>query len=47
MRLGVLLPIGEGMITSGYPYSPDGRMPSAPGAYPLPDPLELLAYVAR
>lgn len=29
-----------------YPYSPDGRMPSAPGAIPMPDPLEVLAHLA-
>jgi probable F420-dependent oxidoreductase len=29
-----------------YPYSPDGRMPSAPGAVPMPDPLEVLAHLA-
>ncbi len=29
-----------------YPYSADGRMPSAPGAVPMPDPLEVLAHLA-
>ena len=29
-----------------YPYSPDGRMPSAAGLVPMPDPLELLAFAA-
>ena len=29
-----------------YPYSADGRMPSAPGTTPMPDPLELLAFAA-
>jgi probable F420-dependent oxidoreductase len=29
-----------------YPYSPDGRMPSAPGVVPMPDPLEVLAHLA-
>ena len=29
-----------------YPYSADGRMPSAPGAIPMPDPLEVLAHLA-
>ena len=29
-----------------YPYSTDGRMPSAPGVTPMPDPLELLAFAA-
>jgi probable F420-dependent oxidoreductase len=29
-----------------YPYSPDGRMPSAAGTVPMPDPLDLLAFVA-
>ena len=29
-----------------YPYSADGRMPSAPGVTPMPDPLELLAFAA-
>ena len=31
---------------ANYPYSADGRMPSAPGAVPMPDPLELLAFAA-
>ncbi|MCU1375218.1 MAG: class F420-dependent oxidoreductase [Actinomycetia bacterium] len=30
----------------GYPYSADGRMPSAAGAVPMPDPLEVLSFVA-
>ncbi len=29
-----------------YPYSSDGRMPSAAGVVPMPDPLELLAFFA-
>ena len=29
-----------------YPYSADGRMPSAPGVVPMPDPLEVLAHLA-
>jgi probable F420-dependent oxidoreductase len=29
-----------------YPYSADGRMPSAAGVVPMPDPLELLAFFA-
>jgi len=29
-----------------YPYSADGRMPSGPGVAPMPDPLELLAFLA-
>ncbi len=29
-----------------YPYSADGRMPSSPGAIPMPDPLEVLAHLA-
>jgi probable F420-dependent oxidoreductase len=29
-----------------YPYSADGRMPSAAGLVPMPDPLELLAFFA-
>ena len=29
-----------------YPYSPSGRMPAAPGMMPMPDPLELLAFIA-
>ena len=29
-----------------YPYSADGRMPSAPGAVPMPDPLEVLSHLA-
>jgi probable F420-dependent oxidoreductase len=29
-----------------YPYSPDGRMASAPGLVPMPDPLEVLAHLA-
>jgi probable F420-dependent oxidoreductase len=29
-----------------YPYSADGRMPSAPGVVPMPDPLEVLSYLA-
>src|ERR1700712_1743751 len=29
-----------------YPYSADGRMPSAAGAVPMPDPLEVLAHLA-
>ncbi len=29
-----------------YPYSADGKMLSPPGTYPIPDPLELLAFVA-
>lgn len=30
----------------GYPYSPDGRMPSAAGTVPMPDPLETLSFIA-
>jgi probable F420-dependent oxidoreductase len=30
----------------GYPYSADGRMPSAAGAVPMPDPLEVLSFIA-
>jgi probable F420-dependent oxidoreductase len=29
-----------------YPYSADGRMPSAPNVVPMPDPLEVLAHLA-
>ena len=29
-----------------YPYSPDGRMPSAAGAVPMPDPMEVLSHLA-
>lgn len=29
-----------------YPYSADGRMPTAAGLVPMPDPLELLAFAA-
>ncbi|HEX4016393.1 MAG TPA: LLM class F420-dependent oxidoreductase [Frankiaceae bacterium] len=29
-----------------YPYSADGRMPSAPGVVPMPDPLEVLSHLA-
>jgi probable F420-dependent oxidoreductase len=29
-----------------YPYSADGRMPGSGGAVPMPDPLELLAFLA-
>ena len=29
-----------------YPYSPGGRVPSAPGAVPMHDPFELLSFVA-
>src|ERR1700761_3971767 len=29
-----------------YPYSVDGRMPSPPGVVPMPDPLEVLSYLA-
>ena len=29
-----------------YPYSPEGRMPSAAGAVPMPDPLETLTFLA-
>jgi probable F420-dependent oxidoreductase len=31
---------------SRYPYSPSGRMASAPGSVPMPDPLDLLAFLA-
>jgi probable F420-dependent oxidoreductase len=30
----------------GYPYSADGRMPSAAGSVPMPDPLEVLSFIA-
>lgn len=79
LKLGLLLPFVDGLITSGsflrefgrvaeasgvesvwavehvvvaddydprYPYSPDGRMPSAAGTVPMPDPLELLSFLA-
>jgi probable F420-dependent oxidoreductase len=79
MRVGVIAPFADGLITSGaflsdyigvleecgiesvftvehvvvaetyealYPYSADGRMAGAPGAVPMPDPLELLAFFA-
>lgn len=79
LKLGLLLPFVDGLVTSGpflrefartaesagvesvwavehvvvaedydprYPYSSDGRMPSAAGTVPMPDPLELLAYLA-
>ena len=79
LALGMLLPYGEGLITSGsfvrdfamtaeaagveslwsvehvvvaddyepnYPYSASGRMPSGGGVMPMPDPLELLAFIA-
>lgn len=29
-----------------YPYAGDGRMPGAPGTIPIPDPLEVLTYLA-
>jgi probable F420-dependent oxidoreductase len=79
MRMGVIAPFVDGLITSGaflsdyagvleecgvesvwtvehvvvaetyesrYPYSASGRMAGAPGSVPMPDPLELLAFLA-
>ena len=79
MRIGVIAPFVDGLITSGaflseyagvleecgvesvwtvehvvvaetyesrYPYSASGRMAGQPGSVPMPDPLELLAFLA-
>ncbi|MEV5879504.1 LLM class F420-dependent oxidoreductase [Streptomyces sp. NPDC052101] len=79
LRLGMMAPFSDGLITSGgflrdlagtleecgveslwtvehiviadsyeplYPYSPDGRIPGASAAVPMPDPLETIAYLA-
>lgn len=79
VKVGVLIPYAEGMVTSGaflqdwagvleesgvesvwavehvvvaadyeprYPYSASGRMAGTPGTVPMPDPLELLAFLA-
>jgi probable F420-dependent oxidoreductase len=79
MKLGMMAPFADGLITSGsflrdlagtleecgveslwtvehvvvaadyeplYPYSESGRLPSAAGTVPMPDPLETIAFLA-